>query len=373
MITKDNHIGIAITCMLLIILASYGHSQAKTCQAICGGAPTDFQCVDTACPTGYTACKDGNDGCKVTNNKPMCCCPSASGCVAAGGASASGSATASPGGAEASGFTKASCNCNCGTPTKKITSTALYKPGMVEKIVTDEQKTADGKCQEQCARTCGGFTTCDNQTEADCNTCCGNFCTNSYSGEAGTSSKPGETPADYCKISCKSTCKFKGTVNGITDIIYMIAGLLGALMIAIHGIRMVTSQDPHDRDAAKSSIIHVIIALIIIAMAAALVNMFIGMGGIDTSGTSSTSGVAPAPVGGAGTCTDSSKDTTFLCSSKTGCVGANTGTGNCWSDICKTTGGKSHMYTYRCDASGNCIDGGTDCPGACKADGTGCA
>jgi hypothetical protein len=194
--------------------------------------------------------------------------------------SATGSAAAGKSGLEEAGFIKETCKCKCNE--KDIDAVGIYKPGFWEKVLTDEKTTAKGKCQEQCARTCGGFTNCTDQTEAGCTTCCDTFCTSYYKGDPGTSTDPGKTPTDLCKTSCKSTCKFKGTINGITDIIYMIAGMLGALMIIIHGIRMVTSQDPHDRDSAKSSILHVIIALIIIAMAAALVDMFISMGGLGT-------------------------------------------------------------------------------------------
>jgi hypothetical protein len=198
-------------------------------------------------------------------------------------ASTTTTTTAASGGAaakDASGFIKATCQCTCDG--KKIDAVGMYKPFQVIGVTLEPgaQSKAEGKCQEQCARTCGGRTTCNNQTDAECSTCCNGFCTTKYTGEAGTSVEAGKTPTDLCKTACTSTCKFKGTINGITDIIYMIAGMLGALMIAIHGIRMVTSQDPHDRDAAKSSIFHVIIALIIIAMAAALVNMFITMGGL---------------------------------------------------------------------------------------------
>jgi hypothetical protein len=190
---------------------------------------------------------------------------------------------------EGSGFEKSSCQCTCDG--KLISATGLYKAGFLESInpFASAAAMAAKKCQDQCARTCGGITKCASQADSECGTCCDTFCTSSYSGGGGTSSNPGETPTDLCRISCKSTCKFKGTINGITDIIYMIAGMLGALMITIHGIRMVTSQDPHDRDSAKSSIIHVILALIIIAMAAALVNMFITMGNIDT-------GPSPTPT-----------------------------------------------------------------------------
>ncbi len=193
----------------------------------------------------------------------------------------SSASTPAKSGAEEAGFVKAECTCTCGT--KTINATGLYKPGSVLGITNpleNTQATAATKCQEQCARTCGGFTNCSDQTDAGCDTCCTTYCTSSYKTGAGTSTASGSTTENPCKTSCKSTCKFRGTVNGITDIIYMAAGILGALMIAIHGIRMATSQDPHERDASKSSIIHVIIALIIIAMAAALVNMFITLGGV---------------------------------------------------------------------------------------------
>jgi len=205
------------------------------------------------------------------------CCHTA----AAQSATSTTTTTPSSGGSdlEQSGFTKATCTCKCNE--KNISAVGILKAGTWEKIISVEQNTAAGKCQEQCAKTCGGRTTCANQSDSDCSTRCDTFCTSSYSGEAGTSTAAGKTPTDLCKTSCKSTCKFKGTINGITGIIYMIAGMLGALMIAIHGIRMVTSQEPHDRDAAKSSILHVTIALIIIAMASALVNMFITMGGLE--------------------------------------------------------------------------------------------
>jgi len=256
MTTRNNKIFIAFTCVLLVILGSY--SQAKTCQELCDTGGTHL-CSPSNCPTtGYTAKTDGDAWCGTNEGiGSKCCCPSAS-----------------ASGADSSGFAKASCSCTCNN-IKQLNTTGIYKG--------NDQTIAKGKCQDQCARTCGGFTNCSDQTDAGCTTCCDTFCTTYYTkGGDGSSSKPGETVTDLCKTSCKSTCKFKGTINGITDIIYMIAGLLGALMIAVHGIRMVTSQDPHDRDAAKSSIMHVIIALIIIAMAAALVNMFISMGGVGT-------------------------------------------------------------------------------------------
>ena len=70
------------------------------------------------------------------------------------------------------------------------------------------------------------------------------------------------------------------TVKGVTDIIYTIAGIIAALMIVIHGIRMLTADNPSDRTAAKNSIIYVILALVVIILAGILVGLFLKPGTI---------------------------------------------------------------------------------------------
>jgi heme O synthase-like polyprenyltransferase len=71
-----------------------------------------------------------------------------------------------------------------------------------------------------------------------------------------------------------------GFIKGLTEAIYLIAGVIAALMIVIHGIRMVTAQDPSDRNAAKNSIIYVLIALVIIVLAGTLVALLLKPGAI---------------------------------------------------------------------------------------------
>jgi hypothetical protein len=298
-------------------VATYGGQLCKSAQCVCvaSGHPLAAHNYPDKCDAtgkivqkieacGINCCYVTKQDCGDAGCENGACKTVAAGGAPAGGAAAGGAAEGAKSGLEEAGFIKEKCQCTCNT--KPIDSVGIYKPSSFLGITTelDPKKTAKGKCQEQCAKTCGGKTTCDNQTEAECTTCCDTFCTGSYvKGGDGTSAEPGKTVVDLCKTSCKSTCKFKGTINGITGIIYMIAGMLGALMIAIHGIRMVTSQDPHDRDSAKSSILHVIIALIIIAMAAALVDMFISMGGLDIGGTSDSGSTPPAPTSCGVACT----------------------------------------------------------------------
>ena len=186
-------------------------------------------------------------------------------------------------------YIKAQCSCKC--LGKDLNASAIYKKGSettngiirflgvfnplgaITGSITDsamnqlEGQYALYRCQEQCSRSCGGYTSCAAQSDSECNTCCNSFCADSSGGYGGDYSVP-------CGQSCSSTCAYKGLINGIVGIIYDVAGIIGALMIVIHGIRMVTAEDAHDRSAAKSSIIYVILALIVIALAGTLVSIF---------------------------------------------------------------------------------------------------
>jgi hypothetical protein len=150
-------------------------------------------------------------------------------------------------------FWVGTCTCQC--KGVELTASVAYKPGISEDGATIAKKL----CREQCARNCGGYTECPVQNDANCGTCCRTFC-----GSLG----------EKCELSCSSTCSYRDLVNGIVQVIYLAAGIIGALMIVINGLRMVTSQDPNDRNAAKNGIIFVIIALIIIILAATLVGLF---------------------------------------------------------------------------------------------------
>jgi hypothetical protein len=166
-------------------------------------------------------------------------------------------------------YIKATCTCTC--QNKPLASSALYKPVALIDLLANQEAIA--LCQAQCARSCGGLTTCKNQNDAGCTECCSGYCSNSaegYTGTFGTS----------CTPSCKSSCTYMGQVQGATELVYMVAGVIAALMIVIHGIRMLTTDDPHERNAAKKSIIYVILALIVIIMAGIIAGLFLKPGAI---------------------------------------------------------------------------------------------
>jgi hypothetical protein len=189
-------------------------------------------------------------------------------------------------------YIKVECTCKCNG--KDLKSSSIYKKGtetrgtisfilgpIIGPVIGDlllgyiEEQFAKFRCQETCARSCGGFTDCAEQNDALCNSCCQEYCftptsTRGYDGLL----------KETCKPSCKSTCSYMGFIKGLTEAIYLIAGVIAALMIVIHGIRMVTAQDPSDRNAAKNSIIYVLIALVIIVLAGTLVALLLKPGAI---------------------------------------------------------------------------------------------
>jgi len=250
---------------------------------------------------------------------------------------AQGTTATTSGGAYSGDFVKASCECTCGKDkdgnARKIGATGLYKAGSVAKLTQDEVAVAKTRCQDQCARTCGGFTDCPKDNK--CTDCCDDYCTNDYKAGDGAGTGEGD-PVEKCKASCKSTCEFRGTVNGITDIIYTVAAIAGAIMLAIHGIRLVTSGDAGTRDAAKASMAYVIMALVIIALAGAAVRMFTNMG----------QNIEPAPPD-----TGSIHDTecTKICS---GNLPIDTCTENCYKAGCFFKGG----YCMGCPSDIKCED-----------------
>jgi hypothetical protein len=161
-------------------------------------------------------------------------------------------------------FYTATCTCTCTTAggSAEVTASAVHKAMDAEPWIQ-----AIKLCHEKCARICGGYTTCSSDDPSICTSCCSTFCSSNYADA--TQKMP-----DKCQLSCSSTCGYKGLVNDIVNVIYYAAGTIGALMLIINGLRLITSQDPNDRSAAKNGIIYVIIALIIIILAATLVGIF---------------------------------------------------------------------------------------------------
>ncbi len=295
--------GAGAKCTAACASAGGGGCQTNTCAP--GSVKSTDAAANTDCGTGSVCC------CKSTTTPTGTTATTSSGTTAT---------TADAGGS--GGYVKATCQCTCGKDktgaVRQIGATGLYKPGFLDFSGTSSAET---KCQAQCGRTCGGFTSCPTDKIAKCSDCCDDYCTNEF--KAGTGAGTGgDDPVELCKAACRSTCDFRGTINGITDIIYTVAAIIGAIMLAIHGIRLVTSGDAGARESAKSSMAYVILALIIIALAGAAVRMFTNMGQNiepappDTGGISATecakgcsnavAGICQAPschsVGGGGKC-----------------------------------------------------------------------
>ena len=152
------------------------------------------------------------------------------------------------------------CSCQC--KNVELKAAVAYKTAYAEQADSASANTIKF-CHEQCAKSCGGYTDCSSDDKNTCAKCCQGYC-----------SPFDATVINKCELSCSSTCSYKGVVNGIIEIIYVVAGIVGALMIVINGLRLTTSQDPGERNAAKNGIIYVIIAILIIVMAATLVNLF---------------------------------------------------------------------------------------------------
>ena len=151
---------------------------------------------------------------------------------------------------------KATCTCTC--KGNLLSASGVYKSTFG--VLDDPVLNVTNRCQDQCARNCGGLTTSSSDDKATCASLCQGDC-------SGVTTAP-------CIESCSSTCSYNGVVNDIVTVIYEVAGVVGALMIVFYCIKMLTAQDPGERTSAKRSIIYVIIALIIIILAANLVPLF---------------------------------------------------------------------------------------------------
>jgi len=66
---------------------------------------------------------------------------------------------------------------------------------------------------------------------------------------------------------------FIQTIGGVNTLLYGIAAGIAALMITLHAIRWKVAGGPHERDEAKRGIINVILGLMLIIVAATIVNL----------------------------------------------------------------------------------------------------
>lgn len=135
------------------------------------------------------------------------------------------------------------------------------------------------KCYERAeanfGRYCGGLTKCDSECEdtpknrleivpARASPCCREWC----------QGLPDDSPAlGKCLYACEASCNQKEIITLLVNSILLIAGAFAALVLAYHGIRLVTSGDPFARREAKNSIKYAFIALVLLGIASLLVNL----------------------------------------------------------------------------------------------------
>jgi len=115
---------------------------------------------------------------------------------------------------------------------------------------------------------CGGLTNCNSgcvelginieceEVKTKASSCCKDWCTG-FSGDE-----------EYCGCiqSCEANCRTNELIGQLISILQYISVVIVAIMLAINGIKFITSDSPYDRDQAKASIRYVIIALIILAL-----------------------------------------------------------------------------------------------------------
>jgi len=77
----------------------------------------------------------------------------------------------------------------------------------------------------------------------------------------------GDPPAYFnCLQSCEAGCKTSELTGQLLSVFQYIAVIIAAIMLAVNGLKFITSESPHDRNRAKASIRYIIIALIVLAI-----------------------------------------------------------------------------------------------------------
>lgn len=110
-------------------------------------------------------------------------------------------------------------------------------------------------CKEIWGQTCGGYADC--HKEDSCWECCQNWC--SFLTDTGAEKN--------CDSTCISNCKNYVNVWEILDAISLVAVIIAGIMIAIHGISLITSFGPYERSSAKTAVKYAIIVLLLLGIA----------------------------------------------------------------------------------------------------------
>lgn len=167
------------------------------------------------------------------------------------------------------GIIKVNCFCKCAG--REISETGAADQGITE--LGGVTKDADKQCAKQCAMTCGRSSSLSGGDE-ECVEKCEEFCNNKESGYDGGSELGSFT--EDCVQGCVAPCTFRGFVNGLIDLLYTVAGVLGAVLLIIAGVRLLSSSEPGGRVSAKKSMLYIISALILIAVAGFVVKIITG-------------------------------------------------------------------------------------------------
>lgn len=244
-------------------------------------------------------------------------------------------------------YYEAHCTCTCGG--KEIKAVGLHSGDIIGDVLKDREneKLAIAACEEQCAKSCSQHSSCADKTETGCSKCCENYCSKNYAGGDKTT----------CKTSCESKCTYKGLVYGITDIIYFVAGIVGGLMIVVHGVKMITSTDPSMRNAAKKSILYVFAGLFIISLAVTIATYFLTQSYGEPQKTPVEGNKEPKT--GCGDCNGKNPCTEDACEKTSGCWFSPASGGKCLScsyvSSCADYDSVNNCEDNPCKISSSCI------------------
>lgn len=168
--------------------------------------------------------------------------------------------------------------------------TAFKAPGGCNPTVWckhDDSKTPPepvcSDCILQCAKTCGEATRCIETVSTPpnwCETCCNTQTCQGYPAyNIALCYIPlgpfGESCA--CQNACIGTCRFNTNFCYMVLLIFIVGGMMAAIMLLLLALKWIISDDPQGRTDARRGIWYVIVGIIIIVSASALVGTILGV------------------------------------------------------------------------------------------------
>jgi len=146
---------------------------------------------------------------------------------------------------------------------------------------------AAGNTNSQCSYSCGAI--CGGSTQFATGSDCSTNCTNEYCGDTSVmdcSSTPVSSSCESgCEASCTRACDNNTSTYTLISTIQLILFAIAAVILALCGLKFITSDEAEQRDEAKKCIIFVIMIFILLGIAKPLVYAFYTIGGITGPGT----------------------------------------------------------------------------------------